>query len=228
MDGSLWYLKRCDLFDRLTPAQAERLDRSARVRSFPRRALIYAPSEPGQSVLVVAEGRVKINDVTPDGKETILAFLEEGEIFGELALVDGRPRQEYAEAVVDCRILTLPRDELLGLMEARPDLAFAFTKLIGLRRRRVENRLRNLLFLSSRDRMVHMLLELQETHGDRDGDRCRIRLPLSHQDLAGLIGVTRETATVVLGRLQADRLIRMERRRITVLDSPRLAGLVKA
>ena len=113
-------------------------------------------------------------------------------------------------------------------MNARPDIAFSFTKLIGLRRQRVEGRLRNLLFLSSRDRMVHMLLELQETHGDHAGGRCRIRLPLSHQDLAGLIGVTRETATVVLGRLQAERLIRMERRRITILDSPRLRALVKS
>lgn len=227
MDGSLWYLKQCDLFEQLTPPQAERLDRSARVRAFPRNALVYAPTEPGLSVLVVAEGRVKIKDVTPDGKETILAFLEPGEIFGELAVMDGRPRQEYAEAIVDSRILVLPRDELLWLLSARPDVAFSFTKLIGLRRQRVEGRLRNLLFLSSRDRMIHMLLELQETHGDRAGNGCRIRLPLSHQDLAGLIGVTRETATVVLGRLRAERLIRVERRRITILDSPRLKALVK-
>ena len=227
MDGTIWYLKQCDLFERLTPPQAERLDRAARVRPFKRHDLIYAPAEPGLSVLVVAEGRVKIKDVTPDGKETILAFLEPGELFGELAVVDGRPRQEYAEAVVDSQVLLLPRDELLWLMGARPDVAFSFTRLIGLRRRRVENRLRNLLFLSSRDRMVHMLLELRETHGD-GADRCRIRLPLSHQDLAGLIGVTRETATVVLGRLQGERLITVERRRITILDVPRLAALVQA
>ena len=227
MTGSLWFLKRCGLFESLAPAEAERLNRAARMRAFRRNELIYAPSEPGQTVLVVAEGRVKIKDVTPDGKETILAFLDEGEIFGELALVDGRARQEYAEAVVDTRLLALPRDELLWLMDARPDVAFSVTRLIGLRRRRVENRLRNLLFLPSRDRMVHMLLELQETHGERLGERCRIRLPLSHQDLAGLIGVTRETVTLVLGRLQAAGLIKAERRRITILDPARLTALVK-
>ncbi len=228
MGASLWYLKKCRLFELLTPEQAERLDRCARVRTFPRNTIVYAPSTPDLSVLLVAEGRVKIKDVTPDGKETILAFVEEGEVFGELALLDNRPRQEYAEAVLETRVLALPRDELLRLMEARPDVAFSLTKLIGLRRRRIENRLRNLLFLSSRDRMVHMLLELQETHGDRSGAGCRIRLPLSHQDLAGLIGVTRETATTVLGRLKAERLIKMERRRITVLDSAQLAALVQS
>jgi CRP-like cAMP-binding protein len=228
MTGSLWFLKRCRLFERLTPAEAERLDRAARMRAFRRGELIYAPSEPGQSVLVVAEGRVKIKDVTPDGKETILAFLDEGEIFGELALVDGRARQEYAEAVTDARVLALRREDVLSLMDARPDVAFSVTQLIGLRRRRVENRLRNLLFLPSRERLVHMLLELQETHGEPLGGRWRIRLPLSHQDLAGLIGVTRETVTLVLGRLQADGLIKAERRRITILEPERLTALVKA
>ena len=228
MEGSLWYLKQCDLFEHLAPEQAQRLNRSARIRTFARNAVIYAPSEPGLSVLVVASGRVKIKDITPDGKETILAFLEAGEIFGELTLLDGQARQEYAEAVVETQILLLPRDDLLWLMETRPDVALAVARLIGIRRRRVEARLRNLLFLSSRDRMVHMLLELQKSHGDRNGQRCKIRLPLSHQDLAGLIGVTRETATVVLGRLQADRLIQVERRRIIILDSSRLEALVKS
>jgi CRP-like cAMP-binding protein len=223
MDGTLWYLKRCDLFERLTPEQAERLNRRALTRSYPRRAVVYAPSEPGQSLLVVAAGRVKIKDVTPDGKETILAFIEEGELFGELALLDGQPRREYAEAVADSQILVLPRDEVLWLMQARPDVALSITRLIGLRRQRVENRLRNLLFRPSRERVLLILQELTEAHGDRAGNRCAIRLPLSHQDVASLVGVTRETVTVVLGRLQAEGLIRVERRRITVLDCERLA-----
>jgi CRP-like cAMP-binding protein len=223
MDGALWYLKRCDLFERLTPEQAERLNRRALIRRFPRRAIVYAPSEPGQSVQVVAVGRVKIKDMTPDGKETILAFIEEGELFGELALLDEQPRREYAEAVADSQILALPRDEVLWLMQARPDVALSITKLIGLRRQRVENRLRNLLFRPSRERILLILQELTESHGERAGNRCVIRLPLSHQDVASLVGVTRETVTVVLGRLQAGGLIRVERRRITVLDCQRLA-----
>jgi CRP-like cAMP-binding protein len=223
MDSKLWYLKQCDLFERLTPEQAARLERRALLRTFKRRELIYCPTEPGQSVLLLARGRVKIKDLTPDGKETILAFLEEGEVFGELALLDGEPRREYAEAVEDSRVLVLPREDLLGLMEQRPDLALAITKLVGLRRRRIENRLRNVLFLSSRERLLRLLGELVEAHGDRRGDRCEIRLPLSHQELAGLIGVTRETVTVVLGQLQQEGLIQVRRRRLTVLDCPRLA-----
>jgi CRP-like cAMP-binding protein len=154
MESKLWYLKRCDLFEKLTPEQANRLDHHALVRTFKKRAIIYSPTEPGESVMVLAGGRIKIKDITPEGKETILAFIEEGEIFGELALLDDEQRQEYAEAVEDSQVLVIPRGDLLWLMELRPDVALSVTKLIGFRRRRIENRLRNVLFLSGRERMV--------------------------------------------------------------------------
>lgn len=222
MDVKLWYLKRCDLFEQLTTEQAERLDRHAQMRIFKRRSLVYTPNEPGLSVMVLAEGRIKIKDITPDGKESILAFIEEGEMFGELAVLDGEPHRDYAEAVVDSRVLILPRDELLWLIGLRPDFALGVTKLIGLRRRRIENRLRNVLFLPSRERMIRMLHELMETHGDRQGNRCNLRIPLSHQDLASLIGVTRETVTHVLGQLQTEGLVEVQRRGLVLLDCRRL------
>ena len=120
-------------------------------------------------------------------------------------------------------MLVIPQADLRWLMEQRADLALSITKLVGLRRRRIETRLRNILFLSSRERMVHMLLELIDSYGDRVENVCALRLPLTHQDLASLIGVTRETVTVVLGQLQFDRLIKVQRRRITVLDCARLS-----
>lgn len=222
MSDKIWFLKQCGLFERLTPAECQRLSHHALMRTFKRGAIVYSPTEPGQTVLVLASGRVKIKDLTPDGKETILAFIEPGEIFGELALLDGEARSEYAEAFEDAQILAIPREELLWLMERRPDVSLAITKLVGLRRKRIENRLRNVLFLPSRDRLVRLLVELMDSHGDRDGNQCTIRLPLSHQELASLIGVTRETVTIVLGQLQAERLIQIQRRRLMVLDCRRL------
>ena len=107
--------------------------------------MVYFPGEPGQSVLLVTRGRVKSKSVTPEGKETIFAFFEEGEIFGELALLSEEPREEFAEAVVDTQVLAIPRDELLWLMSRRPDVALHVTKLVGFRRPHIENRLRNTL-----------------------------------------------------------------------------------
>ena len=224
MQHKLWYLKRCTLFEGLTPEEADRLDHRALVRNFPRGSLVYGPGEAGESVLVLAEGRVKIKDLTPDGKETILAFIEPGELFGELALLDEEPRREYAEAVQPSRVLSLPREEVQRLLESRPDLALRLTQIVGVRRRRIENRLRNVLFLSSRERLMRLICELAETYGEHVGGRCQIRLPLSHQVLASLIGVTRETVTHVLGQLQAEGLVRTRRRKLIVLDSRRLAA----
>jgi len=222
MGAAIWYLKQCELFERLSETEAGQLNRRALTRTFKRGTVIYSPTQPGESVMVLASGRVKIKDITLGGRETILAFIEEGELFGELALMDGDTRQEYAETVDACQVLVLPREDLLALMETRPDIALSVTKLIGLRRRRIESRLRNLLFLPSRDRMLHILLELAESHGDRTGNRVEIRVPLSHQDVASLIGVTRETATLTLGQLQTDGLVEVSRRRIVIRD---LAGL---
>jgi CRP-like cAMP-binding protein len=224
MDGNIWYLKRCELFENLSALQAERLERTARLRHFSRRSLVYAPNEAGESVLLLVRGRIKIKDITPDGKEAILAFIEEGEIFGELALMENETRTDYAEVVEDAQVLLIPRDDFLWLMHQRPDIAFSITKLVGLRRKRIENRLRSVLFLSSRERMIRLLSELAEAYGERLGNQCAIRLPLSHQELASLIGVTRETVTVVLGQLQGEGLIQVKRRQIRIMDNRRLAA----
>ena len=222
MGGAIWYLKQCELFERLSETEAGQLNRRALARTFKRGTVIYSPTQPGESVMVLASGRVKIKDITLGGRETIMAFIEEGEVFGELALLDGDTRQEYAETVDACQVLVIPREDILALMGTRPDIALSVTKLIGLRRRRIETRLRNLLFLPSRDRMLHILLELAETHGDRTGNRVEIRVPLSHQDIASLIGVTRETVTLTLGQMQSEGLVEVSRRRIAIRDLARL------
>jgi CRP-like cAMP-binding protein len=224
MSEKIWYLKRCPLFERLNPAECRRLEAHALMRAFRPREVIYFPAEPGQTVLLLARGRVKIKAVTPDGRETILAFIEAGELFGELALLDEAPRDEFAEAVEASQVVAIPREDLLGLMGRRADVALHITKLLGFRRRRIENRLRNILFRSNRERTVALLLELLETHGQRADGRWEIRLPLSHQELANLIGATRETVTVTLGQLQRERLIEVRRRRIQVLDRGRLVA----
>jgi CRP-like cAMP-binding protein len=222
MTNKLWYLKRCDLFERLTPEQAERLESRAVMRRFAKRDIIYLPSDMARSVLVLASGRVKIKGLTPDGKEFIYAFIEPGEIFGELALVDESPRDEFAEALEPSEILAITRDDLFALMTARPDISLGITKLLGLRRKRIETRLRNIMFRSNRQRVLGVLLELLDTYGERLGPNWQIRLRLSHQELASLIGATRETVTIVLGQLQLEGFIRVKRRCITVLDRDRL------
>jgi CRP/FNR family transcriptional regulator, cyclic AMP receptor protein len=224
MAEKIWYLKQIDWLSQLTAEEAERLESRAVMRRFKKGEIVYFPQESGETVLLLAAGRVKLKSVTPDGKEAILAFIEEGELFGELALLDGLPRGEFAETVLDSQIIAIPASALQAVMHDRPDVAVGITRLVGLRRRRIQNRLQNILFRSNRERLTHLLLELVETHGVRDDAHWQIGIRLSHQDLASLIGATRESVTLILGQLQLEKLIRVRRRQLTVLDRNRLSS----
>ena len=222
MTEKIWYLKQIDWLSQLTAEEAERLESRAVMRKFKKGGIIYFPQESGETVLLLAAGRVKLKTVTPDGKEAILAFIEEGELFGELALLDGSPRGEFAEAMLDSQVIAVAASALQAVMHDRPDVALGITRLVGLRRRRIQNRLQNILFRSNRERLTHLLLELVETHGIRDDAHWQIGIRLSHQDLASLIGATRESVTLILGQLQLEKLIRVRRRQLTILDRDRL------
>lgn len=226
MSEKLWYLKRCPLFEQLQEDQLRRIEGSSKSRSFPRGSPIYLPVDETDSVFLLASGRVKICHLTPDGKQSILAFIEPGELFGELALLDQSPREEYAEAIDASTVVMIPRSAMQEIMAARPDVSLGITKMIGMRRRRIEQRLKNLLFLSNRERLTHLILELAEQYGHGTSEGVRLGIQLSHQDLANVIGSTRETVTVVLGEMQQEGLLSIGRRRIIITDIEKLATSV--
>lgn len=221
-----WYLKNCDLFQQLSPEQLSALESRCRIRTFARSSPIYLPADQADGVLVLAAGRVKLGSFTEDGKQAILAFIEAGEIFGELSLMGSEQREEYAEALEKSTVVLIPKGVMQQLLEENPGVSLGVTKLFGLRRQRIERRLKYLLFRSNRERLVHLLLELAEQYGQPVSGGVELRIKLSHQDLASIIGSTRETVTVLLGELQAEGRLRLGRRRITLTDMPQLAETV--
>jgi CRP/FNR family transcriptional regulator, cyclic AMP receptor protein len=228
MSERLWYLKRCDLFQRLGQEQLTALETRCRVRKFPRAAPVYLPSDQADGVLLLAEGRVKIGSITQDGKQAILAFIEPGELFGELSLLGSEVREEYAETVEKSTVILIPGEVMRQLLAENPEVSLGVTKLIGLRRQRIERRLKYLLFRSNRERLIHLLLELAEQYGQSVPGGVQLRIKLSHQDLANIIGSTRETVTVVLGELQSEGRLQLGRRKIVLSDIVRLADSVGA
>ncbi len=223
MSHGLWCLQRCDLFRRLTPDQIQRLEDHSRCRTFSRGSPVCLPSGGTDSVFLLASGLVEICHLTPDGKKSILTFVEPGEMFGELAIFDPQQRDEHVEAVEASTVVMIPTGEMHHLMSECSDVAIAITKLIGLRRHRIERRLKNLLFLSNRDRLIHLLLDLSEQFGWLAPDGIRLRVKLTHQDLANLIGSTRETVTVILGQLRAEGSIDGSRQKLVLCDPHKLA-----
>lgn len=172
---------------------------------------------------MLAEGRIRLYSITPDGKQAILAIVEPGELFGELAILGSDERDEHAQAVGNSKVVALPRDAIESVLLRNADLSLAITKFVGFRRKKLERRLRNLLFRSNRERLVGLLCELLEQYGRRIEEGLLIDIKLSHQDIAGLIGITRESVTLTLGELQFERLITVGRQRIVVLCPDKLA-----
>ncbi|PQO33970.1 Crp/Fnr family transcriptional regulator [Blastopirellula marina] len=226
MSGQLWYLKACRLFESCTTEQLQRLEANSRVKNVSKGSPVYLPADEADSVLVLASGRIKICHLTSDGKQSILAFIEPGEIFGELAILNVGNRDEYAEAVEDSRVVAISGEALCQLMEEHQGLCLGITKIIGVRRQRIERRVKHLLYLSNRERICHLLLELAEQYGRDSARGLEITLRLSHQDLASLVGSTRETVTVVLGQLQNEGLIELGRRKVILKAPDRLAHQV--
>ncbi len=226
MPEKLSHLKKCDLFGHLPPDEMARLEARCRSRTFFAGAPIYLPSEYADSVFLLATGLVKVCHLTSNGKRSILAFMEPGELFGELAIFDGQLRDEYVEAMEATTVVMIPAAELRMLMAGYNGFAIGMTKLVGLRRHRLERRLKNLLFLSNRDRLVHLLLDLAEQFGSRIEGGVGFRIKLSHQDLANLIGSTRETITILFGQLKAEGCVAGGRRKIVLTDPEQLARSV--
>jgi CRP-like cAMP-binding protein len=210
----------------LTPDQIREVEASCFSREFSRGDVVYLPSDMSDSVLLLARGRVRIYHVTSEGKQAILSFIEPGEMFGELSLFSPHRREEYAETIEKSLIVLMPRDTMHGLMARYPQVSLLLTRLYGLRLRRIERRLKSLLYRSSRDRLVHLLLELAEKYGQQSDAGLWINLRISHQEMASAIGATRETVTITLGELQADGLIQIHRRRIYLQQVDRLSGSV--
>jgi len=227
MDEKFWFLKNCPLFARLQPADVERLESVAQAKTFSKGNLVYMPADASESVFLLTSGRIKLYHITSDGKQAVMALIEPGEVFGELAIFGSDEREEFAEAMAKSTLIKLPREEVQRLMETHADVAVGVTKLMGFRRRRIEKRLKSLLFRSNRDRLVHLLVELAEKYGTRTSDGVRLGIKLSHQELASIIGSTRETVTVVLGELQQEGRLAIERRQIILTQFDKLAATVE-
>jgi CRP/FNR family cyclic AMP-dependent transcriptional regulator len=225
--NKLWYLKRIHLFAGLSLAELQEMDRITRMQEVKKRQPIYLPGDPANTVYLLKKGRVKISSTAPSGKEVTFEILEPGEIFGELEALEELPRETSAEALEDVLICAIRREDFDHYLHEHPDLTVKLTKLIGFRLRKIHSRVEDLVFRDVPARLAHVLLELSETMGIPDGAMIRLRVKLTHQEIANLIGCSRETVSTILGEFRERGLISVESRTITILD-PAALGRIRA
>ena len=220
--SKLWYLERFRLLDVLTDAQKRQVEAMTRMLEIKRGQRIYSPGDPSDHIFLLKVGVVRISSAGGNREELILALLYPGDIFGELAVVDEGPRGQLATAHEDVVLCALGRDLLLRMIRETPELGYRITKLMGLRLRRFETRIEELLFKSAHARVAHALLDIASDYGVKDNGGVVIPIRLNQRDLGNLVGLARETVNVVLQEFKQDGLVDATRRSIRIIDPSRL------
>jgi len=221
----LWYLKKVPLLADLTPDALSRMAETVELKEIRRRHVIYLPGDPGAAVYLVNGGRVKISKVTRDGKELTLAYRGPGEIFGEACLIDGGPREEMAEAMENALVTEISREEYERLLQTQAGLGYRMTKVLAQRRREVESKIENLVFKDVNSKLAELLLRLGTEYGVDDSRGTLVALKITHQEMANLIGSTRETVSLTLAQFKRKGLIHTEGRKVILADREGLRAL---
>lgn len=221
---ALWYMRKIPLLEGLSPAIVADLVSIVEIREIPRRQVIYLPGDPAQQVYFINGGRVKCSKVTRDGKELTLAYRGAGEMFGELAILGPSPREEMAEAMKNAIITEVPIERFQELLMSDAQLAFRFACLIGERRKQVETKLEHLVFRDVQAKLAALLLELGEEYGVETDEGLQIGLKITHQEMANLIGSTRETISLTLAQFRKQGLLELNGRTVVLLDQSGLSA----
>ena len=221
----LWYLKKVPLLSELAPDAVATVAETVEMKEIRRRQVIYLPGDPGSAVFLVNGGRVKVSKVTRDGKELTLAYRGPGEIFGEACLIDGGPREEMAEAMENALVTEIQRPEFERLLQTQPMLGYRMTKVLAQRRREVESKIENLVFKDVNSKLAELLLRLATEYGVDDSRGTLVALKITHQEMANLIGSTRETVSLTLSQFKRKGLIQTEGRKVILADPEGLKAL---
>ena len=209
-------LAQVPLFAGYAAEELEPLAACMRRRRYARGETVFLQGDPGTSLCVIETGRVKLGFSSPEGREVLLDLLGPGDVFGELALLDGEPRSADAVSVEPTQLLLLRREDFLRFLEDRPRFAVQLLPVLSRRLRRDAQLVQDAAFLDVPARLARTLLRLAEAEGEAGEEGLVIRSRLTQSDLAALVGTTRETLNKWLGFYAEQALIRWDKGQITV------------
>jgi CRP/FNR family transcriptional regulator, cyclic AMP receptor protein len=216
-------LAKAGLFQGVPPEDAELIAEQFDLLDVPRGTVIFHEGEPGDSLYIVLSGKVKLGRRASDGRENLVAVMGPSDQFGELSLFDPGPRTATAVAVTDSRVAVLPKDALVRWVSERPQIALQLMRVIARRLRRTNTMLADLIFVDVPGRVAKQLLQLAAKFGSVDGGQLRVTHDLTQEELAQLVGASRETVNKALADFAARGWLRLEGKSVVILDRERLA-----
>jgi CRP/FNR family cyclic AMP-dependent transcriptional regulator len=221
-------LSRIPFFAGLDDAALDRLAAGTRTRRFRRGEVIFHAGDPGDALFIIISGEVKISLPSEGGDEAIIATLKPGEVFGELALLDGAPRSATASALSATEAVVLPRDRFRELIATEPVVRDALLASLAGELRRLTIHVEELHFLDLTGRVAARLVRLAEESGPQKADgTIYLRSSLTQGELASMVGCTRQSVNKLLGQFADEGLVRLDREGIAVTDLPGLMAAAR-
>jgi CRP/FNR family transcriptional regulator len=221
-----WYLEKFNMLQQINKNDMIHLERSMVMRTVSKNTLIHFPDREGRFVYLLEEGVIKIVHTGEDGKEFIKHLLKPGSLFGELSILESaEDTGDYAVALEESLICFMDAGMMQGMMQQNPQWDTYIRKLVGLRIKKVENRLVSMIFKNSRQRISDFMLEVAREFGQPVAGRYRVKNMLTHEDIARLTATTRQTTTLILNKLRASGDLEYDTRLLFVRDAAGGAGL---
>lgn len=185
--------------------------------------IVFLEGEKSNSLYIINEGQIKLFKYTKEGKEQILHILSEGEFFGEISLLKEEEVAFNAEAITPLKICTLTKEKLNNILLQRPEISVKILESVGERLSKVEKLVKNLATIDVEARMAALLMEFKEQYGVKTSKGIEIKLPLTREDMANYIGVTRETISRKLAKFQQEGFIQLiGNKKIVILNEETL------
>ena len=215
-------MRRAPLFAGLDQESAESLIAQMTTTHMERGDILFHAGDPGDRLYVLGEGKIKLGQSSPDGRENILAVLGPGEMFGELSLFDPGPRTATATAVAETQVLALSTEQLREYLSGRPQVALTLLAALARRLRRTNESLADLVFNDVPGRVAKTLLDLASRFGRPVEEGVMVSHDLTQEELAKLVGASRETVNKALADFAGRGWLRLEARAVLLQDVERL------
>jgi CRP-like cAMP-binding protein len=219
--------QRHPLFHSLNPAELDDLLAHANTVRYPARASLFGRGDPGGQMIAVVSGRVRISLTGPDGHELILNVIEPGQLFGEIAMLDGRDRTADATILEPTELMIIDRRDFLPFLTRHSDVAVRLLLTLCERMRTTTDQIEDIFLLPVAVRLAKKLLQIAAAHGQAAAGELRIGARLSQRELGGMLGVSRESINKHLAAWQKAGLVRVENGAIVMVDQAALARLAE-
>lgn len=215
-------VRRAPLFTALDDAAAATLRASMETVRLPKGSTLFSEGDDGDHLYVIVEGKLKLGTSSGDGRENLLSILGPGEMFGELSLFDAGPRTSTATAVTDVRLLSLGHKQVIPWITAHPQVALDLLERLAQRLRRTNEVVGDLVFSDVPGRVAKALLDLGERFGKVTDEGLYVHHDLTQEELAQLVGASRETVNKALADFASRNWIRLDGRAVLIIDTDRL------